>query len=188
MTTSAPETSERLITGSELAAMGNIGRCELVEGRIIPMSPTGSEGMHGFVEAALGAALLDYVRRCKIGRVGVGEVGVYTRRNPDTVRGMDVFFISNERYAQRTSRSFLDVAPELIAEVLSPEDSWSGVMQKIREYFEIGARLVWIVDPQARRVYAYRSMTDVREFTDVDELPGDDVLPGFSVPVAALFE
>ncbi|MCS6938735.1 MAG: Uma2 family endonuclease, partial [Roseiflexus sp.] len=130
MTTSAPETAERLITGSELAAMGNIGRCELVEGRIIPMSPTGSEGMHGFVEAALGAALLDYVRRCKIGRVGVGEVGVYTRRNPDTVRGMDVFFISNERYAQRTSRSFLDVAPELIAEVLSPEDSWSGVMQK----------------------------------------------------------
>ncbi|MCS6941107.1 MAG: Uma2 family endonuclease, partial [Roseiflexus sp.] len=104
------------------------------------------------------------------------------------VRGMDVFFISNERYAQRTSRSFLDVAPELIAEVLSPEDSWSGVMQKMREYFEIGARLVWIVDPHARRVYAYRSMTDVREFTEADELPGDDVLPGFSVPVAALFE
>jgi len=37
-------------------------------------------------------------------------------------------------------------------------------------------------------VYAYRSLTDVREFGEADALSGDDVLPGFSVPVASLFE
>jgi hypothetical protein len=37
-------------------------------------------------------------------------------------------------------------------------------------------------------VYAYRSMTEVREFTEADDLPGDEILPGFSVKVAELFD
>ena len=41
---------------------------------------------------------------------------------------------------------------------------------------------------EARRIYAYRSLTEVREFTDKDELSDDEVLPGFSTPVADLFE
>jgi hypothetical protein len=45
-----------------------------------------------------------------------------------------------------------------------------------------------MIDPEARRVYAYRALTDMREFTENDELPGDDVLPGFSARVASLFE
>ncbi|MEW6369238.1 MAG: hypothetical protein AB1714_31840 [Acidobacteriota bacterium] len=49
-------------------------------------------------------------------------------------------------------------------------------------------RLIWVADPESRTVYAYRSITDIREFTVNDELPGDDVLPGFSVKVAVLFE
>src|SRR5207247_7641741 len=41
-------TEERLITGEELARMGDIGRCELIDGRIIRMSPTNRR--HGRVE------------------------------------------------------------------------------------------------------------------------------------------
>jgi Uma2 family endonuclease len=48
--------------------------------------------------------------------------------------------------------------------------------------------MVWVVDPQARCVYAYRTLTDVREFSANDDLPGEEVLPGFSVEVARLFE
>jgi len=96
--------------------------------------------------------------------------------------------ISNERYAQKTSPGFLDVAPDLVVEILSPNDSWIEVTQKLREYFAIGVRLVWVVNPQTHSVYAYRALTDVREFTENDNLPGDDVLPGFLVKVAQLFE
>jgi Uma2 family endonuclease len=123
-----------------------------------------------------------------LGKVLAGEVGIYTRRNPDTVRGADVLFISNERYVQRKSPGYLDVAPDLVVEILSPNDRWTETTQKLREYFAIGVRLVWVADPQARNVYAYRALTDVREFTENDDLPGDDVLPGFSVKVAQLFE
>jgi Uma2 family endonuclease len=176
----------KLITGEELAALGNVEPCELVEGRIAPMSPTGTE--HGRIEVNIVVELQTFVRAHKLGEVQAGEVGIYTRRHPDTVRGADVLFISNERYARQRSPGFLDVAPDLVVEILSENDRWSDMMQKLREYFAIGVRLVWVADPQARSLYAYRTLTDVREFTESDELPGDDVLPGFAVKVAQLFE
>lgn len=176
----------RLITGKELATLDNVEPCELVKGRIVLMSPTGDE--HGAIEANISAELLAFVRSHKLGKVRAGEVGIYTQRNPDTVRGADVLFISNERYAEKGSGGFLDVAPDLVVEILSPYDRWTDVMQKLREYFAIGVRLVWVVDPQARSVHAYRALTDAREFAADDDLPGDDVLPGFAVAVARLFE
>lgn len=182
-----PPQIETLVTGEELLAMGDIGPCELVEGRIVPMSPTADE--HAGYESNFDEYIKVFVRQYKLGKVRVGEVGIYIRRNPDTVRAADVAFISNERYAQRKKkRGYLDVAPDLVVEIMSPDDRWSEVTQKLREYFSIGVRLVWVADPEVRTVYAYRSLTDVREFTEADTLPGDDVLPGFSVPVAALFE
>ncbi len=88
----------KIITGDELAAMGDAGPCELVEGKIVPMTPTGDE--HGGYEGNFYAALRSFVEATGSGKVRVGEVGIYTHRNPDTVRAADVLFISNERYAQ----------------------------------------------------------------------------------------
>jgi Uma2 family endonuclease len=182
----SPQT-ETLVTGDDLLAMGDIGPCELVEGRIVRMSPTGDP--HAGYESNFDEYIKAFVRQHRLGKVRVGEVGIYTRRHPDTVRAADVAFISNERYAQRQQRhGFLDVAPDLIVEILSPDDRWSDVTQKLREYFGIGVRLVWVADPETKTIYAYRSLTDVREFGESGTLAGDDVLPGFSVPVASLFE
>jgi Uma2 family endonuclease len=176
---------ETRVTGEELLAMGDIGPCELVEGEIIKMSPTGEK--HGIIEVNLGGELRTFVRQHKLGRVSGGETGIYIRRNPDTVRGADVVFISNERLARRGSSGFIDVAPDLVVEVMSPDDRWSDVTKKLEEYFSIGVRLVWVVDPESESVYAYRSLTDVRHFAKNDTLPGDDVLSGFGMSVADLF-
>ena len=129
-------TTEKLITGEELLKMGDIGRSELIEGRLVMKSPTG--GPHGSIEGNFDEALRAFVRPRKLGQVKVGEVGIYTRRDPDTVRGADVLFISTERAAKIKSRGFLEIAPDLIVEVMSPDDRWSEVLQKLREYFEIG--------------------------------------------------
>ncbi len=180
-----PFTTETLITGEALAEMGDIGRCELVEGRIIMKSPTGWR--HGKYEWRFGNAVGDFVDAHQLGEVLVGEVGIYTDRNPDTIRGADVIFISNERLAQVKSPSFLDVAPELVVEVMSPDDRWTEVKQKIREYFSIGVKLVWVADPTDKTVSVYRSLTDVRIFTENDTLTGEEALPGFTISVTALF-
>ena len=165
--------------------MGDIGSCELVEGEIVRMAPTGFA--HGDCELAIGAALRAHVQKHRAGKVMSGEVGVYTSRGPDTVRGADVLYISNERFARRQSDSFLDVAPELVVEILSPYDAWSDVMRKVREYLAIGVTLVWIVDPGERSVFAYRSLTDVHEFALGDTLTAEGVLPDFTLPVADIF-
>ena len=59
---------------------------------------------------------------------------------------------------------------------------------KLREYFAAGVKLVWVVDPRARSVYAYRSLIDLRELMETDTLSGEEVLHGFTARVAALFE
>jgi Uma2 family endonuclease len=183
----APAQTMTLITGEELEAMGNIGPSELVEGRIVPMSPTAAP--HAICEGNFYDVLKQFARRQKSGKVMVGDVGIYTRRNPDSIRAADVAYISNQRYEQRKRKGdYLNVAPELVVEVLSPDDRWQEVMHKLREYFAVGVQLVWVADPDEQTVYAYRSPTDVREFKSGGSLTADDIMNGFVVTVADLFE
>lgn len=173
------------ITGEELLALGDIGPCELVEGVIIPMSVTGRR--HSIIESNIGTELTLFTRQHNLGVVGVGEAGIYTGRNPDTVRGADVIYISHERHNQIQSQSFFDVAPELVVEILSPSDLWTTVMKKLQEYFTIGVKMVWIVDSMQTQVFVYRSLTAVRYFIETDLLPGDEILPGLELSVAAVY-
>ena len=112
----------RLITGEELAQMPGVGPCELIEGRVVPLSPGGTE--NSLITANAFRTLDAFVRQAHLGWVLTGEVGFYTRRDPDTVRGADVVCISTDRFERRTRElTFLDVAPELVVEVLSRDDT-----------------------------------------------------------------
>ena len=121
--------------------------------------------------------------------MAIGDAGFYTERNPDTVRGADLSFTTNERLAKRDmTKAYLDVAPDWITEVLSPSNTEALIQEKLVEYFNINVRMVWLVDPESRCVHVYRSLTDVRTFHETDILTGEDILPGFSMPVAMIFE
>ncbi|NUQ38844.1 MAG: Uma2 family endonuclease [Caldilineales bacterium] len=173
------------ISGDELYRMPGIDHAELVQGEIVPMSPTGY--LHGLIKIRMAAWLEAAARQGDQGIVLGGEVGVYTRRNPDTVRAMEAAFISHARMAQVQSRSYLDVAPELVVEVLSPGDSWQAVMSKLEEYFEIGVSTVWIVDPDRQVIYVYQGVMQTRRLGVGDVLTAAGVLEGVEIEVAALF-
>ena len=172
-------------SGEDLFCMGDIGRAELVGGKLHLMMLNGLE--HGFLMNRIGNLLGAFVNRQGKGEVLTGEVGIYTRRSPDTVRGADVLYISKERFAKVQSESYLDVAPELIVEIISPNDRWADTMKKLEEYFNIGVKAVWIVDPRHRTVRVYRSPISVERFADGDTLACEDVLPGFQCSITALF-
>lgn len=178
---------DTLITGDELARMPDHELCELIDGRIVPMSPANPE--HGRIEANIAAALGSIVRLQNLGIILTGEVGILTRWNPDRVRGADVVFISHAQYERRTkTRGFLDVAPELVVEILSPENPHIDVREKVPEYHAVGVRVVLVVDPDARAIVAYRpgGVVDRRALTEA--VPLDDVIPGFALTVKAAFE
>jgi Uma2 family endonuclease len=185
--TSAPPHADQvqLLTGDEVFAMGDIGRSELINGRLIVMSPASYS--HGIVENNFGAKLGNFAKHQQFGQVLTGDIGIYITRNPDTIHAADVAYISNERFAQVQSKSYLDVAPELIVEVLSPDDAWSDVMDKLADYFAIGVQAVWIADPKRAQIFAYRSLTDVQLFTQEQEISGGTILPGFNAAVAGFF-
>lgn len=178
--------SQQSITGDELFTMHDVGWAELVEGEVIQQMPTGF--LHGKIEFLIGILLGLFVRQHQLGIVFGGETGIYTRRNPDTVRGVDAAYISHERLAQSTSNSYLDVAPELIVEIMSPDDSWTNIDDKLTEYFAIGVELVWIVNPKRQQIHVYTARTQFEVLNRSDTLNGGSILPGFEVTVAEIFE
>ena len=118
----------------------------------------------------------------------VSEVGLLTKRNPDSVRGIDVGFISNERLAQVQSESFLDIAPELVVEVVSPGNTWQEMREKIEEYFLVGVERVWIVEQKRQRVLVYRDAGHFDEVRRGGVVQGEGVLSGFELALDDLFE
>lgn len=178
--------TEQPITGEELFTMNHIGWTELVEGEIIHKVPTGF--LHGKIEFLLATLLGLFVRQHNLGVVFGGETGIYTRRNPDTVRGVDVAYISHDRLTQSNSDSYLDVAPELIVEIMSPGDSWTEVDDKLNEYFAMGVDLVWIINPKRQQIQVYTARTQFELLGLEDTLTGGSVLAGFEVAVVEIFE
>jgi Uma2 family endonuclease len=176
---------ERLMTGEELSRRPDLNPCELVNGRVVPMAPAGH--LHGAAESRLDVKLALYAETTGAGRVMVGEVGIYTRRNPDTVRGADIVFMSQERYARCGPSAYLDVAPELVVEILSPEDRPGPMKEKIQEYLSVGVDRVWFIDPRRQRVLVYRSSKQVETLGTGDILRDEEILPGFSLPLSELF-
>jgi len=179
------QVGSRLITGEELLAMGDIGPCELIDGRIVPMVPTGAE--HALIEMSLGGELRAYVASHGLGWVMGGEVGIYTQRDPDRIRAADIAFLSRRRSPNAPGPGYLEMAPDLVVEIVSPSDSWQDVHRKIEEYFAIGVQWLWVVEPDNRAVRVYRSPADVGRLAEDDVLRGEGMLEGFEVSVREIF-
>ena len=58
-------------------------------------------------------------------------------------------------YAQEPDEQVFRDPPLLIIEVLSPEDRMSRMQRKMEDYYRMGCRNVWILDPWRRRAYRY---------------------------------
>lgn len=186
MITTIPDVKEKLITGDELLAMGDIGRSELIDGRIVYMPPT--SGGHGYDEIELGALLRNFVRPRKLGWVLGGEVGIYIRRNPDRIRAADVAFVSRKQSTKRPRHGYLEIAPELVVEVISPRDTWEEIQDKLEDYFSIRIQRVWVVHPDQEYVLVYRSPTDSTKIIASGILRGEGTLEGFELSLTELFE
>ena len=121
--------------------------------------------------------------------VYTGDTGFVLARQPDTVRGPDVAFVSARREREiQDAHPFVPGAPDLAIEVLSPNDRTREVLGKVSDCLAAGSRVVWVVNPAREEVQVFRSPFAPRVLAGHDVLDGEDVLPGFSVSVAEIFE
>ncbi len=177
-----------LVTAEMLAALPDTGeRTELVQGEILVMAPAGEE--HGRIGGLLFVALGDFVLRHKLGAIYLAETGFLLSRAPDTVRAPDAAFVAAHRLAEHARRSgFFDGAPDLAVEVVSPNDSYQDVTDKVRDYLNAGTQAVWVVNPRGQTVTVHESTRLARTLTVDDTLDGGETLPGFSLRIADLFD
>lgn len=159
-------------------------RVELVRGQLIVREPPGYR--HGAVTALLTTALTNYVVPQTLGQVLAGDAGFTLARNPDTVRGPDVAFISQTRIPHPSPPAFAEFAPDLAVEVLSPSDRPRETLAKVADWLNAGTRLVWVIDLVRRRARVYRQDGSSATVVEGGSLNGEDVLPGFSCPLDAV--
>jgi Uma2 family endonuclease len=173
------------MTAEQLFLEPDLGRCELLQGELMMMSPSGS--MHGRYCAFLAASLWDYVDEHKSGMVFGAETGFILARNPDTVRAPDVAFVTRERLPDPLPTGFFPGPPDLAVEVLSPSDRAGEVTAKTRGWLAAGCREVWLVDPETKTVTLHRPDGTIVQLSSSDILESPLLLPGFRKPLAELF-
>lgn len=175
-----------LVTAEQFETMAEPGcRLDLVRGEVVRVTNAG--WWHGAVAAVVGRLLQAHVSTHRLGLVFAAETGFLLERSPDTVRSPDASFVRMERIPRAPRRGYLDGAPDLAVEVTSPDDSVTKVHEKALLWLRHGARLVWVVEPEAQRVSVYRPDRTIQLLAAADVLRADDVLPGFTVAVADLF-
>jgi len=157
---------------------------ELVRGRLIVREPPGSR--HGKIAMNLAVRLANHVERLGAGQIFAAETGFTLFRAPDTVRAPDIGYVRRERLPDPVPAGYLEGAPDLVVEVLSPGDRPGEVLAKVGDWLEAGARLVWVIDPERRIARIYRQDGTETTVRETDPLDGEDVLPSFSCPLAAV--
>ena len=160
---------------------------ELVEGVIVDMSRPTWE--HGEILSNIHERIAVYVRENRLGRVSVGDPGFLLERRDDgkdTVRGLDMAFVSHERASDERLSGWATIAPDLAVEVVSPSNEAKDIRKKIRQLLNAGTSLIWVVYPDMRIVDAHTT-AGATTFEENDVLTGGDILPGFEVRVADIF-
>ncbi len=174
-----------LITAEQFAEMNLDGLYELVRGEIVEM--TRPDQSHGNVCARVAFALMQWAVPRRRGEVTTNDSGILTEHDPDTLRGADVaFFAMSQLVDGKLPRGQTNLIPILCVEVLSPSNSWTEMRRKIDEYLSAGVREVWIVDPEARTVEAFRQDSPPVLHRHLMTLNSRE-LSDFSVAVAELF-
>ena len=150
---------------------------ELVRGVLIVREPPGTG--HGARAARLTVRVGAFVERHDLGQVYAQDTGFKIARDPDTVRAPDVAFVARERLAHIPDEGYAEVAPDWVAEIVSPNDRPGEVLEKVGQWLGAGVRLVWVLDQRRREARIYRADGTVSTVEPDGELNGEDVLPGF---------
>lgn len=177
----------KLTTAEELMARPDDGRrYELIQGvpREMPMGGFG----HGVVGVRFVTRVDRYVEEHGLGLVVGPDTGFRFERAPDQLLIPAGAFVRSDRLPPPERwHLVVDLVPDLVIEVVSPNDTGPEVAEKVAYYLSQGVTLVWVAYPRRRQIVVHRSGQDAKPLAADDFLDGEDVLPGFRLPVGELF-
>ncbi|MDH3599102.1 MAG: Uma2 family endonuclease [Candidatus Tectomicrobia bacterium] len=161
---------------------------EIINGQRVDLLPMGAYAT--WLASRLHSRLSPYTEDKGLGTT-VTEMLFVLDAERDLRRRPDVAFVSTNRWPldrELPRTGDWVVVPDLAVEVISPTDVFKDVLAKLREYFQYGVQVVWVIAPEEQQVYVYDEPAHVRILTVQDEVIGDEVVSGFRLPLAQLFQ
>jgi Uma2 family endonuclease len=178
-------TSRRLLSAERFERMRGEKHFELVDGKL-RSTLIGAES--SWVAFEFAARLRDHCKAQALGWVLVETAYKCFPAAPDRVRRPDVSFVRAGRLpGERLPEGFIELAPDLAVEVVSPKDRAYDLDEKIEHLLGASVRRIWVLNPKTRKVRVHRPDGTTVNLGEDDELSGEDVVPGFRCRVGDLF-
>ena len=176
-------------TEAELQALPEAGyRHEVVNGELI-LSPK-DNWFHGRICTRLLFALEGFNRLHRLGAVLDSSTGFWMQNR--NCRAPDISFVSKARIESLAfsplAEQFFPGAPDLAVEILSEGNTRSEINARLKDFFESGTQLAWVVHPGQKRVEVCHSPTDRKMIGSGGLLEGEHLLPGFKFAIEDLFK
>ena len=175
-----------LITPEEFLRMPDRKNFELVDGDLLERNVSALSSWVGFTLARL---IGNYVEGNQLGWMFGADNGFQCFPDrPKAVRLPDVSFVKSGRMTwDQLTDGWLRVVPDLVVEVISPNDKAYELDEKIEMFLKAGVPLLWIVNPNVRTIRILRADGSAAILRDADQLSGEDIIPGFVCPVSSIF-
>jgi len=164
------------------------GKAEIIEGKIVMMSPTGDEPSSAGGE--IFAALRDYAKK-NSGRAYTDNAAFLV----DLPNRKSLCPDASYYTGPRAKMKFLPQAPDFAAEVRSEGDygpaAERAMSQKRADYFSAGTQVVWDVDLLSEdviRVYRAATPHEPTLYRQGDQAEAEPAVPGWTMSVDALFD
>jgi Uma2 family endonuclease len=179
---------EKSWTETEPQPPKNGGNSDAASG--VSITSPKNDAFHGDICTQLSAALVMFVQGSKLGAVWDSSTGFWMKNR--NCRAPDISFVTRVRLQaigfRRSTRRFFPGAPDLAVEIRSPNNTRRELDNRLRDFFEGGMRLAWIIDLEKQCVEIYRSVTACKLAGVGAFLEGEDLLPGFRYAIADLFK
>jgi Uma2 family endonuclease len=125
-----------------------------------------------------------YVAKHHLGRLVPGDFMV---RLPERRRLPDLFFVAVEGKAQFT-RTYLQGAPDLAVEIVSPDSESRDWRDKYLEYQKAGVNEYWVIDPASEHAEFYQLKREKYALMTVTKgIFRSHIVPGFWFKIAWLW-
>lgn len=162
---------------------------ELIDGEIVKR--TSPSPRHQRISRKLVRALDVFVEENQLGEVFSAPTDVYFDGENESGVVPDVFFIAKDRNFIILEDEYINGAPDLIVEVISPGSVFRDRFQKKDLYQRFAVKEYWLVDVQNSSVEIYVMRENAYSLHQMGELSGkvtSVVLPGFEVDLQMLFD
>jgi len=177
--------AEPKITPEEFLALPDKERFELVDGQLAEVNVS---VLSSLVGGRVYYTLQNHFGLNDLGYVWPADLYLRCFADPNKLRKPDVTFIAKDRLtAEILDEGYLITPPDLVVEVVSPNDLAYEIDEKVQEYLDAGVQLVWVVNPALHTVRIHRADGTITGLHESDDLSGENVVPGFRCSVATFF-